>query len=303
MPATFIFLLCRRGAVYYVTVSSVMRPPANCGVFCPEGTRDGIAFSKRIEKAREPEGRQWRPAWQSVPVSTGSNVMVGTIINIGSIVAGSLVGVAVGARLPERVRQTVLNGLGLLTVLVGLQMALGTKNVMIVLGAILLGGILGEMLSLHDGLERLGTFLQSALAKDRNPLFGEGFVTASLVFCIGPMAILGSIQDGMTGDYRLLAVKSALDGFAAVAFAASLGWGVALSAVSILLYQGSITLFASTFSRVLTEPMIVEMTATGGLIIVGISLRLLDLKDVRLASFLPALAIAPLIVALLALFE
>ncbi len=228
--------------------------------------------------------------------------MVGTIINVGSIVAGSLVGVAVGSRLPERVRQTVLNGLGLLTLLVGLQMALGTKNVMIVLGAILLGGILGEMLSLHDGLERLGTFLQTALAKDRNPLFGEGFVTASLVFCIGPMAILGSIQDGMTGDYRLLAVKSALDGFAAVAFAASLGWGVALSAVSILLYQGGITLFASTLARVLTEPMIVEMTATGGLIIVGISLRLLDLKDVRLASFLPALAIAPLIVALLALF-
>jgi len=127
-------------------------------------------------------------------------------------------------------------------------------------------------------------------------------VTASLVFCIGPMAILGSIQDGMTGDYRLLAVKSALDGFAAVAFAASLGWGVALSAVSILLYQGGITLFASTLARVLTEPMIVEMTATGGLIIVGISLRLLDLKNVRLASFLPALAIAPLIVALLALF-
>ncbi len=228
--------------------------------------------------------------------------MVGTIINVGSIVAGSLVGVAVGSRLPERVRQTVLNGLGLLTLLVGLQMALGTKNVMIVLGAILLGGILGEMLSLHDGLERLGTFLQTALAKDRNPLFGEGFVTASLVFCIGPMAILGSIQDGMTGDYRLLAVKSALDGFAAVAFAASLGWGVALSAVSILLYQGGLTLFASTLARVLTEPMIVEMTATGGLIIVGISLRLLDLKDVRLASFLPALAIAPLIVALLALF-
>jgi len=228
--------------------------------------------------------------------------MVGTIINVGSIVAGSLVGVAVGSRLPERVRQTVLNGLGLLTLLVGLQMALGTKNVMIVLGAILLGGILGEMLSLHDGLERLGTFLQTALAKDQNPLFGEGFVTASLVFCIGPMAILGSIQDGMTGDYRLLAVKSALDGFAAVAFAASLGWGVALSAVSILLYQGGITLFANTLARVLTEPMIVEMTATGGLIIVGISLRLLDLKDVRLASFLPALAIAPLIVALLALF-
>jgi uncharacterized membrane protein YqgA involved in biofilm formation len=113
------------------------------------------------------------------------------------------------------------------------------------------------------------------------------------------MAILGSIQDGMAGDYRLLAIKSALDGFAAVAFSASLGWGVSLSALSILLYQGGITLFATTFSRVLTDAMIVEMTASGGLLIVGISLKLLQLKDVRLANFLPALAIAPLIVVLM----
>jgi hypothetical protein len=180
--------------------------------------------------------------------------------------------------------------------LVGLQMAIGTRNLMIVLGAILGGGVLGEILRIHDGLERIGAFLQSALSGSRNSLFGQGFVTASLVFCIGPMAILGSIQDGMTGDYRLLAVKSTLDGFAAIAFSASLGWGVSLSAVSILLYQGGITLFATTLSKALTEPMIVEMTAAGGLIIVGISLKLLDLKDIRLANFLPALAIAPLIV-------
>jgi uncharacterized protein len=225
--------------------------------------------------------------------------MLGTAINVGAILAGSVIGVSVGARLPERMRQTVLNGLGLITMLVGLQMALGTRNLMIVLGSILIGGVLGEVLRIHDGLERFGVFLQNSLDKSRDPLFGEGFVTASLVFCIGPMAILGSIQDGMTGDYRLLAVKSVLDGFASIAFSASLGWGVSVSALSILLYQGAITLFASTLSRILTEPMIVEMTAAGGLLIVGISLRLLDLKDIRLASFLPALAIAPLIVAIL----
>lgn len=229
--------------------------------------------------------------------------MLGTAINVGAILAGSLIGVSVGSRLPEPIRQTVLNGLGLLTMLVGLQMALGTGNLMVVLGAILVGGVVGELLRLHDQLQRLGSFLQSALHKGGNPLFAEGFVTASLVFCIGPMAILGSIQDGMTGDYRLLAVKSALDGFAAIAFSASLGWGVSLSALSILLYQGAITLFASTLSRLLTEPMIVEMTAAGGLIIVGISLRLLELRDIRLASFLPALAIAPLIVAILPLIS
>lgn len=222
--------------------------------------------------------------------------MLGTMINVGAILAGSAIGVSIGSRLPERIRQTVLNGLGLLTMLVGLQMALGTRNLMIVLGAILGGGLLGEILRIHDGLERLGAFLQSVLARSHNPFFGQGFVTASLVFCIGPMAILGSIQDGMTGDYRLLAVKSTLDGFAAIAFSASLGWGVALSAVSIFLYQGGITLFATTLSRALTEPMIVEMSAAGGLIIVGLSLKLLELKDIRLANFLPALAIAPLIV-------
>jgi hypothetical protein len=175
-------------------------------------------------------------------------------------------------------------------------MDLGTGNVMIVLGAILMGGLVGEILRIHDGLERLGALLQSLLSGSKDSLFGEGFVTASLVFCVGPMAILGSIQDGMTGDYRLLAVKSTLDGFAAIAFSASLGWGVSLSALSILLYQGSITLSATTLSCLLSEPMITEMTAAGGLIIVGISLKLLDLKDIRLANFLPALVIAPLIV-------
>jgi uncharacterized protein len=222
--------------------------------------------------------------------------MLGTAINVGAILAGSVMGVSIGSRLPERIRQTVLNGLGLLTMLVGLQMALGTGNLMVVLGAILLGGLLGEILKIHDGLERFGAFLQSVVSGSRNPLFGEGFVTASLVFCVGPMAILGSIQDGMTGDYRLLAVKSVLDGFAAIAFSASLGWGVSLSALSILLYQGGLTVCATTLSRILTDPMIVEMTAAGGLIIVGISLKLLDLKDIRLANFLPALAVAPLIV-------
>jgi len=231
-----------------------------------------------------------------VPVDKGVKIMLGTAINVGAILAGSAIGVSIGSRLPERLRQTVLNGLGLLTLLVGLQMALGTGNLMIILGAILLGGLLGEILRIHDGLERFGAFLQSALSRSRNPLFGEGFVTASLVFCVGPMAILGSIQDGMTGDYRLLAVKSVLDGFAAIAFSASLGWGVSLSALSILLYQGGITLCATTLSRILTDPMIVEMTAAGGLIIVGIGLKLLDLKDIRLANFLPALALAPLIV-------
>ena len=226
--------------------------------------------------------------------------MIGTLINVGTILAGSGIGVSIGSRLPERMRETVLQGLGLLTFLVGMQMALETKNILVVLGAILMGGILGEILHIHDGLQSLGQFLQARLSKGsgigHSSRFAEGFVTASLVFCVGPMAILGSIQDGLSGDFRLLTVKSVLDGFASIAFSASLGWGVSLSVVSILLYQGCITLFASQLSKILTDPMVVEMTATGGLIILGISLKLLNLSEIRLANFLPALAIAPFII-------
>jgi hypothetical protein len=225
--------------------------------------------------------------------------MIGTLVNVGAIVGGSLVGILIGEKLPDKMRSTVMHGLGLVCLLIGLQMAMQTKNVLIVLGALLLGGILGEGMRIDDGLQRTGVFLQSALARGGSSLFAEGFVTASLVFCVGPMAILGSIQDGLTGDFRLLALKSMLDGFASIAFAASLGWGVLLSAVPILLYQGALTLFANLISTVLTDPLVVEMTATGGLIIVGISFRLLKLKELRLANFLPALALAPLIVVLI----
>jgi uncharacterized protein len=223
----------------------------------------------------------------------------GTLLNVGAIIAGSVLGVAVGRRLPDRIRFTVVNGLGLIVALVGLKMALETKDVMIVLGAVVVGGIMGELLHLHDGLEKLGTTLQSLIARQASSSFGEGFVTATLIFCIGPMAILGSIQDGLTGDFRLLAIKSSLDCILSIAFAASLGWGVAFSAISILIYQGSITLFAAVLSRLLTDPMITEMTAAGGLIVVGLGLKLLEIKELRLANFLPALIVAPLIVALI----
>lgn len=225
--------------------------------------------------------------------------MIGTFVNVGAIVGGGLVGALIGARLPERMRSTVMHGLGLVCLLIGLQMAMQTRNILIVLGALMLGAILGEALRIEDAFQRTGLLLQSALARGGSSLFAEGFVTASLVFCVGPMAILGSIQDGLGGDFRLLAIKSMLDGFASIAFAASLGWGVLLSAVPILLYQGTITIFAHLLSSVLTEPLIVEMTATGGLIIVGISFRLLNLKELRLANFLPALALAPLIAVLI----
>jgi uncharacterized protein len=222
--------------------------------------------------------------------------MIGTAINVTAVVAGSVIGAAVGTRLTDRMRTTVLQGLGLVTTVIGLQMALQTKNILVVLGAVLVGGIVGELLRIGDGLERLGRFFQALLTRGGSNRFSEGFVTASLLFCIGPMAILGSLQDGLTGDYQLLAVKSILDGFASIAFAASLGWGVGCAAISVLVYQGAVTLLARVLEKLLTEPMVLEMTATGGILIIGIGIKLLNIKDIRLASFLPALILAPVTV-------
>jgi uncharacterized membrane protein YqgA involved in biofilm formation len=247
--------------------------------------------------------------------------MTGTIINVATVIIGSLLGLLFGARLPERLRQTVIAGLGLFTAAVGFQMFLNTKNPIIVVGSLLIGALLGEWWRVEDGLRNLGAFLetrftggsrsspgagQQPLNPDEKPhpkegsRFIRGFLTASLVYCVGPMAILGALQDGLTGDYQTLAIKSILDGFASLAFASSLGIGVMFSALPVLIYQGSISLLASQLSALVTEAMMAEMTAVGGVLLVGISISsLLELKPIRVGNFLPALLIAPLIVALL----
>ncbi|MGO9019881.1 MAG: DUF554 domain-containing protein [Syntrophobacteraceae bacterium] len=229
--------------------------------------------------------------------------MTGTLINMGAIVAGTEIGSLAGSRLPSRMRRIVLYGIGLVVLLMGFQMAVRTQNVLAVLGAILIGGIIGELLRIEHRLEQLGQFFQTRFSKGSEQSIAEGFVTASLVFCVGPMAILGSISDGLNGDYSLLSIKAVMDGFASIAFGASLGWGVGLSAISILVYQGAITLFAGTLPGALSEAMITEMTATGGLIIIGIGIKLLDLKDLPLANFVPAIAVAPAILALIPVFK
>lgn len=227
--------------------------------------------------------------------------MTGTIINVATVVAGGTLGTFLGERLPARIRHIVMQGVGLVTLAVGMSMAITTKNFLVVLLSIVIGGILGEWLGLEEQLDRAGKWLEAGAA--RFPLlargeFTKGFVTASLVFCVGPMTILGSIQDGLSGDYTLLAIKSVLDGFSALAFAASMGMGATFSAITVLVYQGILTLGASLFQTVLTDTIITEMTATGGVMILGIGLLLLEIKRVRVANFLPALAIAPLLVAL-----
>ena len=229
--------------------------------------------------------------------------MVGTLINVLTVLIGGGLGAFLGNRLPERIRETVMHGLGLVTLVLGLHLTMETRNVLIVMVSVLLGAILGEWWRIDTGLERAGEWLRHRVANRFSThsfgRFTEGFVTASLVFCVGPMTILGSVEDGLMGDYSLLAIKSLLDGFAALAFASTLGVGVLFSVITILLYQGGLSLLAGLAQNVLSEAMIHEMSATGGVMILAIGLLLLDLKRIRVANLLPALVIAPLIVAVL----
>jgi uncharacterized membrane protein YqgA involved in biofilm formation len=227
--------------------------------------------------------------------------MTGTLINTATVLVGSTVGTFLRSRFPDRVRQMVMWGVGLISLVIGVQMSLTTKNILIILGSLLAGGICGEGLRLHERLNWLGDTLQTQLSVAKDSTFSKGFVTATLLFCVGPMTILGSIQDGLSGDYTLLASKAILDGFASLALAASMGWGVLFAALTVLIYQEGLTLGAGLVKTLLTEAMVGEMTATGGTLILAIGLNLLDLTTIRVANFLPALVIAPLVVALLQL--
>lgn len=229
---------------------------------------------------------------------------IGTIVNVVTVLAGTVTGVAFGVRLPERLRLTVLQAVGLVTLVIGLREALQTRNVVFPLVALIVGAAIGEALRIEEGLEHLGQAVQARFqtSADHDSRFVEGFVAASLLFCVGPLTILGSIRDGLGGpDHaQLLLVKAALDGIVSIAFASTLGWGVGFSTLTILVVQGGLTSVAGLADRVLTTRMIAEMTATGGVMIIAIGLGLLDIKKVAVASLLPALVLAPVGVALFA---
>ena len=227
---------------------------------------------------------------------------LGTILNVATVLVGAGLGKFFGDRLPEKIRETVMHALGLMTVVIGVKMALETNNILIVLGSLLLGGIIGEIFRIDDLLHSFAHWAGAKL-KASESTFAEGFITASLVFCVGPMTIMGSIQDGISGDFKLLAIKSMLDGFAALAFASTLGWGVSFAAVTVLVYQGGLTILSSLVGSFFTSAMVAEMTACGGVLIFAIGLELLELKKVRVANFLPALFIAPLVVYLTSLLK
>lgn len=233
--------------------------------------------------------------------------MTGTLLNIAAILIGGFLGLWFGKRLPERLRQTVVIGLGLFTLAYGISMFLKNHNPLISLGSILIGAILGEWWKIEQGLHKFGSWLESKVqgkssGDENKERFIRGFLISSLVFVVGPMAILGSIQDGLTGDYSLLAIKSILDGFGALAFASSLGIGVLFSIIPILLYQGFISLLALQVQSIATPVVMDEMSAVGGIILLGIALgSLLEIKPIRAANFLPALILSPIITVILSL--
>ena len=240
----------------------------------------------------------------------------GTLVNVAAIVVGAGIGVALGDRLPRRTREVVTDGLGLVVLLVAALSAAAVLDpafhdavgaggpVLVVLGSVLLGGVTGSLLRLESRMESLGGWLRRRLVRgpdaEHGHRFVEGFVTASLVFCVGPLAILGSLSDGLGAGIEQLVLKATLDGFASIAFAAALGWGVAASALAVLVYQGVWTLLGVVLGDVLPQAGVAAITATGGLLLVGVALRLLRVRDVPVADLLPALVVAPLLTALVA---
>jgi len=231
--------------------------------------------------------------------------MTGTFINITAIIIGGLLGIFFGARLSDNIKNTVITGMGIFTAAIGVTMFLKTENSLIVLGALIVGGLLGEWWGLEDRVQSLGIWLEKRLtgsSEGNSSRFVRGFLSASLLFCTGPMAVLGSISDGLRGDYLTLSIKSVLDGFISIAFASTMGMGVIFSALPLFAYQGSISLLAAQLNSIMSNSMMNEMTATGGILLIGIGISsLLEIKKIRVGSFLPALVVAPLISYILSL--
>lgn len=249
----------------------------------------------------------------------------GTLLNVAAVLVGASLGVLVGHRLPVRTRDVVTDALGLVTLLVAATSAAAVvgpdlgglvgdrATILVVLGALLIGGIVGSLLRIEERLEGLGAVLQRRFSTRRSragpasPEIGaadsgeerrrfiEGYVSASLLFCVGPLTLLGSLSDGLGRGIDQLALKSVLDGFASIAFAASLGWGVAASALTVLAVQGSLTVLGVALGELLPDGHVAAITATGGLLLVGVALRLLRIKQFPVGDLLPALLVAPLL--------
>jgi hypothetical protein len=234
--------------------------------------------------------------------------MLGTWINFAAIIVGGTLGVFLGARLSDRVKNTVIAGMGLFIIALGIQMFLKTTNSILPLGGLLIGGLLGEWWKIEEAFTSLGAWLERRIlpqkAEDGQEKFVRGFLSASILFCAGPIAILGSIQGGLYGDTQLLVVKSILDGFIALSFASTMGIGVSFSALPVFVYQGVMTLLAVQLKPLSSGIMLSEMTAVGGLVLMAVGVSsVLNMYKIRVGSFIPALFTTPLLVYLLQLLN
>jgi uncharacterized membrane protein YqgA involved in biofilm formation len=228
-------------------------------------------------------------------------VGLGTLINTATVLIGGMVGIAMGDKIPDRVRVIVVQVIGMVTIGLGLSDLLKTHNMVFPLLGMVFGGVIGELLRIEDRLEGIGEVIRKRFAKRQDPgRFISGFVTATLLFCIGPLTILGAIQDASGETPQLYIIKGTLDGFMSVIFGAIHGVGVLFSAVSVSVVQGTLTLFGTQLDSLLNDRMRIELFATGGLAVMAIGLNLLDIKKIRLGSLLPGLIVTPVLVQLFA---
>jgi uncharacterized protein len=225
---------------------------------------------------------------------------LGTALNTTTVIAGGLLGLTIGRFIPPAIQQTIRAGLGLLVGAYGIQMTLKTRNFLILLISVLVGALIGELLHLDQAINAIGRWAERRVGRGGEPgRVSQAFISTSLLFCVGPLTILGSFFDGSKGDVTILTIKSTLDGFSSIVFAASLGWGVLLSAASVLVVQGGLTLVAFLLHTGLSDFETAELTAAGGIAVLAIALGLLELKTIRVANFLPALVLAPLLAGIL----
>ena len=214
--------------------------------------------------------------------------MLGTIVNTLAIIAGSLIGLAFRGGIPKKYNVTIMQAISLAVILVGLKMALKTDAILLVIISLAIGSVIGEFLGIEERLENLGKLLERKFSKNGNGI-SRGFVVASLVYCVGSMAIVGSLESGLTGNHQTLFAKSALDGISAIIFTSTLGIGVMFSSFSVFVYQGLITVSASLIKPFLVEAVINQMSAVGGLLIMAIGFNLLEIQKIRVGNMLPAI--------------
>jgi len=216
--------------------------------------------------------------------------MTGTLINVGTVLIGSTIGLLIRSKLPERYIKIMFQVFGLFTIFLGIKMALETQNIMVMVFSLLLGTLLGEWMNLEKGMDRFAGFIKKKV-KSKNERFTEGFVTAFLVFCMGSMTILGAIEEGLGEKPNLLLTKSLMDGFSSMALASALGAGVLFSVIPLLIYQGGLTIFASYLTNILSPNVVAELSAVGGILLIGLGFVLLDVKKIRVMNMLPSLII------------